>query len=283
MSFLKFDFLGFTFIYQSNMWLSKITRKKYPVNLRTIIIRPSQKKFFALKKKLKILISKNNNLTAIELLEQINPILQCWIRYFSLFNNKKIFYKIDEYVYQRLWRWCIRKHPNLSKSHLADKYFLMGAKNSVMSPDNKKWHFHGRSVNNIKFLILLSIKAKHNFIPFFVKKAALNFNSKNFFVFKSRILKQEAKQYFNDVCILYNQQKGKCLFCNLVIEFSFSEKKFTEIFKIHYAVYSCINTLYNKYNKKCLLHKLCYNRVDKLVKKNIIKSFFGKILYLELK
>lgn len=72
----KFDFLGFTFMYQSNVRPSRIVSRKDMTTFAQVIISPSRKSTIAFKKKLKKLISKNSNLTALQLLQKLNPILR---------------------------------------------------------------------------------------------------------------------------------------------------------------------------------------------------------------
>jgi len=134
----KFDFLGFTFMYQSNVKLSRILSRKDITNSKKVIISPSRQNVISFKRKLKVLIGKNNNLTAIELLQKLNPVLRGWARYFSVSISAKIFSEIDNYVYRRLWRWCTRKHPKIGKSHLSDRYFRMGSEYGIMSPGSRK-------------------------------------------------------------------------------------------------------------------------------------------------
>ena len=98
----KFDFLGFTFMYQSNVKLSRIISRKDMTNSKKVIISPSRQNIISFKRKLKVLISKKSNLTAIELLQKLNPVLRGWARYFAVSISAKILSEIDNYVYRRL-------------------------------------------------------------------------------------------------------------------------------------------------------------------------------------
>lgn len=100
----KFDFLGFTFMYQSNVKLSRIISRRDITSSKKVIISPSRQNVISFKRKLKIMIGKNSNLTAIELLQKLNPVLRGWARYFSVSISAKILSEIDNYVYRRLWR-----------------------------------------------------------------------------------------------------------------------------------------------------------------------------------
>lgn len=72
----KFDFLGFTFMYQSNVRLSRIVSRRDMTNSAKVIISPSRKNVLAFKRKLKKLIDKSSNLTAIQLLQKLNPVIR---------------------------------------------------------------------------------------------------------------------------------------------------------------------------------------------------------------
>jgi RNA-directed DNA polymerase len=167
----KFDFLGFTFMYQSNVKLSRIISRKDMTNSKKVIISPSRQNVISVKRKLKVLIGKNSNITAIELLQKLNPVLRGWARYFSVSISAKILSEIDNYVYRRLWRWCTRKHPKVGKFYLSDRYFRMGSEYGIISPVHRKWHFYGRSKNkskrvkgdNFKFLVFTLLEQDIHF------------------------------------------------------------------------------------------------------------------------
>lgn len=69
---------------------------------KKVIISPSRQSIFTFKRKLKLLIGKNSNLTAIELVQKLNLVLRGWVSYFSVSICAKILSEIDNYVYQRL-------------------------------------------------------------------------------------------------------------------------------------------------------------------------------------
>lgn len=164
----KFNFLGFTFMFQTSVKISRIISRKDMTGKKKVLIYPSRENIINFKRKLKVLIKKNTNLTAIELLNRLNPVLRGWARSFAVFVCAKILNEIDNYVYRRLWRWCTRKHTKTGKTHLANKYFLMSAENGITSPIQRKWHFYGRykskfkrvKGNNFKFLVFTALETK---------------------------------------------------------------------------------------------------------------------------
>lgn len=287
----KFDFLGFTFMYQSNVRLSRIISRKDMTNSRKVIISPSRQNVISFKKKLKTLINKNSNLTAIELLQKLNPVLRGWARYFSVSISAKILSEIDNYVYRRLWRWCTRKHPKIGKFHLSDQYFRMGSEYGVMSPVNRKWHFYGRSKNkskrvignNFKFLVftLLETKilaARKFSIKPSIRKISPYINENKYLEFKAKIAKARTRESSNDFYVLYNRQKGRCEFCNRPIEFeSIIEKIKPETLEIHHIKPLNIGGVHKGYNNRSLLHESCHKRVHQIFgKKQITKLSFKK-------
>lgn len=287
----KFDFLGFTFMFQSNVRLSRIISKREMTNSKKVIISPSRQNIINFKRKLKTLIGKNSNLTAIELIQKLNPVLRGWSRYFSVSICAKVLSEIDNYVYRRLWRWCTRKHPKISKFYLADKYFRMGSKNEVMSPNNRKWHFHGRAKNkykrvkgdNIKFLVftLLETKiiaARKLCITPSIREVSSYLIEDKYVEFKAKIAKKRTKESSNDFYVLYNRQKGKCEFCNRPMEFKSIEKETNpEALEIHHIKPLSIGGKHSGYSNKSLLHESCHKRVHKIYgKKQITKLPFRK-------
>ena len=287
----KFDFLGFTFMYQSNVRLSRIISRKDMTNSKKVIVSPSRQNVISFKRKLKILIGKNSNLTAIELLQKLNPVLRGWARYFSVSISAKILSEIDNYVYRRLWRWCTRKHPKVGKFNLSDKYFRMGSEYGVMSPHNRKWHFYGRSKNkskrvkgdNFKFLVftLLETKilaARKFTITPSIREVSPYINENEYLEFKAKIAKTRTRESSNDFYVLYNRQKGRCEFCNRPMELeSLGEETKPETLEIHHIKPLNIGGTHKGYSNKSLLHKSCHKRVHQIFeKKHITKLPFRK-------
>ena len=285
----KFDFLGFTFMYQSRIRLSRIISRRDMTNSnKKVIISPSRQNIINFKRKLKNVIDKNSNLTAIELLQKLNPILRGWAMYFSISICAKILSEIDNYIYRRLWRWCTRKHPKVSKHYLADKYFRMSPENNIMSPKNRKWHFFGRSKNksrkvkgdNIKFLVFVALEtkilaARKLAIPPSIRKISSYLIKDKYLEFQTKITEQRTRKSSNDFYALYNRQEGKCEFCNQHMKFGSIGEEYPEILEIHHIKPLSIGGVHTGYNNKSLLHESCHKRVHKIFgKKQVTKLPF---------
>ncbi|MFY9553538.1 MAG: group II intron reverse transcriptase/maturase [Blastocatellia bacterium] len=54
----------------------------------------------------------------------LNPQLRGWGNYYRHGASKKVFRYVDHRVFQMLWRWACRRHPNKGKRWIARKYFM---------------------------------------------------------------------------------------------------------------------------------------------------------------
>jgi len=280
----KFNFLGFTFMFQTSVQISRIISRRDMTGKKKVVIYPSKENIIGFKRKLKVLIGKNTNITAIELLNKLNPVLRGWARYFAVSVSAKILSEIDNYVYRRLWRWCTRKHSKTGKTHLADKYFIMSAENSVMSPVQRKWHFYGRSKSkskrvkgdNFKFVVFTALEikmiaARKLALPVKLKEKSSYLYEKDYLDFSAKIVKKRTRENANDFYVLYNRQKGRCEFCNKLMELnSISENKEFEPLEIHHIKPLSIGGKHEGYSNKSLLHKCCHVRVHKIFGKTQI-------------
>ena len=115
-----FDFLG-------------QTTRKYGEKLLTT---PSKKSLLNLTEKLSSTI-KNYGDRAADLIKIINPIIRGWCNYHRFIVSRKAFEKVDHHVFQCLWKWAKRQHPNKSRHWIAEKYFLQ--------VEGQKWMFAAKT------------------------------------------------------------------------------------------------------------------------------------------
>ena len=103
---------GFDFLGQNT--------RKYKGKLLTI---PSKKSITNLRKKLRQTTKKKKN-GAVHLIQTMNPIVRGWCNYHQCVVSRKVFEKIDHYVFTLLWNWARKQHPNKSRRWIKKKYFL---------------------------------------------------------------------------------------------------------------------------------------------------------------
>jgi RNA-directed DNA polymerase len=122
-----------------------------------LIIKPSRKSVQALLRKVRGIVKANPQLPPAELIVQLNPILQGWANYHAHVVSKVTFANVDHAIFQLLWRWARRRHPNKSKSWVKRKYFTV--------VNGRDWVFYGeterdgtRQRHRIKRLAYVPIK-----------------------------------------------------------------------------------------------------------------------------
>lgn len=116
---------GFDFLGQNT--------RKYGEKLLTT---PSKKSLLNLTEKLSATI-KNYGDRATDLIKIINPIIRGWCNYHRFIVSRKAFEKVDHHVFELLWKWAKRQHPNKGRQWIAEKYFL--------HPEGQKWTFTAKT------------------------------------------------------------------------------------------------------------------------------------------
>ena len=72
-----------------------------------------------------------------DLIERLNPLIRGWAFYFRHVVSKDVFARVDREIFNVLWKWAVRRHPNKNKKWVADKYF--------MHPSLPRWTFYAET------------------------------------------------------------------------------------------------------------------------------------------
>ena len=110
-----FNFLGFSI----RQYPTKTRERKYKT-----FIKPSLENQ---KKHRRIIDERVDQMiarTQEEVIKALNPVIRGWSNYFRTGVSSKIFHNIDQYVFQKLWKWARRRHPNKALRWIKNKYFL---------------------------------------------------------------------------------------------------------------------------------------------------------------
>lgn len=102
-----FDFLGFN----SQHYDGKL------------LIKPSKKKVLAFCKRLGEEINNLNGVEQEALIRKLNPILRGFANYYKGVVSKETFSYISYRLWQYLWRWAKRRHPNKNTKWVRKRYF----------------------------------------------------------------------------------------------------------------------------------------------------------------
>lgn len=89
----------------------------------SIIIRPSKDSINRLLQRVRLLIKENRTQTQKCLIDLLNPIIRGWAYYHRKVCARKIFEKVDHEIFQALWRWSKRRHPNKGLRWIKERYF----------------------------------------------------------------------------------------------------------------------------------------------------------------
>src|SRR5437588_6432541 len=106
-----FDFLGQTI-------------RKYHRGKRTkFFITPSKKNVKAFLRKIRKRIKESRDLTAGELIAELNPQIRGWALYHRHVVSKAIFHAVDHAIFQAIWKWARRRHWRKSRRWVKENYF----------------------------------------------------------------------------------------------------------------------------------------------------------------
>lgn len=118
-----FDFLGFNV-------------RRYDGKL---LIKPSKAAVRRIRQRLAAEVRSLNGSNAIAVIRRLNPIIRGWAAYYRGVVAKEVFYKVDHYLWGRLYRWARLAHPNKSRYWVVDRYFGM-----FHPSRNDRWVFGDR-------------------------------------------------------------------------------------------------------------------------------------------
>ena len=88
-----------------------------------LIIKPQKEKVLAFCKKIGQVLSNMKAITQEEAINVLNPLLLGFANYYRGVVSKETFGYIGHRVWQYLWRWAKRRHPNKGKKWVKNRYF----------------------------------------------------------------------------------------------------------------------------------------------------------------
>jgi RNA-directed DNA polymerase len=118
-----FDFLGWNF-------------RKYNGKL---LVKPSKKSIEKVTKNISDKIKRGKAWKQKDLIGILNPIITGWANYHQTVVSSETFHKMDYRIWNMLWHWAKRRHPDKSKHWIARKYWHTASNvNWVFSDEEKK-------------------------------------------------------------------------------------------------------------------------------------------------
>ena len=89
----------------------------------TLLITPSKKNVHTFLEKVREIVRHNKQATAGHLILRLNPVIAGWARYHRHVASKRTYHAVDAAIFEVLWRWARRRHPNKGARWVRNKYF----------------------------------------------------------------------------------------------------------------------------------------------------------------
>jgi len=68
-------------------------------------------------------IARLNGANAQAVIGTLNPIIRGWANYFRTGVSQRSYNQLDNWLFHRLWRWALRRHPNKGLGWIKDRYW----------------------------------------------------------------------------------------------------------------------------------------------------------------
>ena len=88
-----------------------------------LLVQPSKKNQKAFLDKIRDLLKSKKAVAQAQVIEEVTPVIRGWANYHRSQNATRTFAKCDHQIWQALWRWACRRHPNKGKRWIKERYF----------------------------------------------------------------------------------------------------------------------------------------------------------------
>ena len=179
-----------------------------------LLIKPSAKNVKAFLDKIRETIRVNRSTKQETLIYLLNPMIRGWANYHRHVVAKRTYATVDFHIWQALWRWVRRRHPNKSSGWVRRKYFrTFGHRHGVFATTTRG--YNGESI----FLALLSASDTRIVRHVRVKSDANPFDPvwDSYFAVRKRSRMLQRLQDRSFPKQLWQQQEHKCPVCHQLI------------------------------------------------------------------
>jgi len=115
-----FDFLGFNIRHYRGKCL----------------IKPQRSKVLSFLQGIRKWLKKARTINAETVIRHLNPLLNGWAQYYRCVVSSRTFSYVQAQIWDYLWKWCKRRHPQKNLGWVKDKYFR--------TFDGKQWTFFAK-------------------------------------------------------------------------------------------------------------------------------------------
>ncbi len=134
-----FDFLGF------NIRQYQVSKNQSKLGLKTQI-QPSAESIRSHYCQVAEVIDKHKSAPQTTLIRKLNPIVKNWVNYYSTFVSKKTFQDLDNLIFQKLWGWAKRRHPNKNNRWICQKYW------QTIGENKREFSGSGKNSSQVRLL-----------------------------------------------------------------------------------------------------------------------------------
>lgn len=214
-----------------------------------LVIKPAKQKVKALLYKVREVVKRNAQLSAGKLIVQLNPIIRGWANYHCHVVSSQTFHKVDHAIWQAIWQWAKRRHPDKRRDWIKQRYFKRIG--------GRDWIFFGKVVGKegqVKEITLTTASS----IP--IRRHTKIISRANPYdpAWESYFDKRLGLVWLSGVHVkklirLWRSQDGKCLVCTEKI----TKESGWNIHHLHQRVYGGTDKLINL----VLLHPNCHRQL----------------------
>jgi len=199
------DFLGFNIRqYKVGKHRSGKSTNGTILGFKTLI-KPSDKSIRNHKEQLSQIVSRHKSAPQEALIVRLNQVIRGWCNYFKTVVSKETYSDMDKYLWELLWKWTKRRHPNKSDEWIAKKYWT--------PTKDVQWNFIGMTKH--KEEIELTRHSKTEIIRHVKVKGTASPYDGNLVYWSKRLRK--GPDVSTRVINLLKRQAGKCKLCGQVI------------------------------------------------------------------
>jgi RNA-directed DNA polymerase len=227
-----FDFLGWNI-------------RKYGGKL---LIKPAKRNVQNLLLKVRGIIKVSGAMQQEALIGRLNPIIGGWANYHAGQVSKETYSKVDDAIWQGLWKWAGRRHPTKNTQWIKDRYFHReGSRDWVFGI---KESGGGRTVIRSKLIKAVDTPIRRHIK---IKAAANPFDPDWEPYFEERETAAMKKSLIGRVQTLWEKQDGKCPACNQQI-------RETDEWHVHHKIPKYLGGD-DKLTNLTILHPNCHRQV----------------------
>jgi RNA-directed DNA polymerase len=215
-----------------------------------LLIKPSKASVEDLLAKVRGIVKGNQQMPAGQLIVQLNPIVRGWAMYHRHVASKRTFTDVDSAIFEMLWQWAKRRHPNKGWRWVKDKY--------LHEYGQRRWVCTGEVAGKKgETLTVRLASAAHTPIRRhrLIQGGANPYDPAWEAYFDERIGLKWLQSWLKrrKLMALWHEQEGKCPVCNQKI----TQESGWHVHHILYRVYGGTDDLSNL----LLLHPDCHRQV----------------------